>query len=75
MCFGLGVFPRLGVLFLTGECGIREAWRFLIVLGGSIGSREGLRLLLGESLFSVTTILSGLPRLLLFSMELGFLPP
>lgn len=64
VCFGLGVFPLLGVLFLTGECGILVACR-RTVFGDSCR-----KLLLGELLLSSTMMRSGLPRLDLSSMEL-----
>lgn len=64
VCFGLGVFALLGVLFRTGECGMRDACLLLTVLtGDGAGSRAGRRLLLGESLFSWETMHSGLARL------------
>lgn len=63
-CLGLGVLPRLGVRFLTGEWGILLVWRLLRVLvGDSLGSLVGLRLRLGESLLSRLTVRSGLARL------------
>lgn len=73
VCFGLGVLPRLGVRFLTGECGILLAGRLLTVLGDSTSFI--LRLLLGESLLSVTIIRSELLRIDLSSTELVFRPP
>lgn len=75
VCFGLGVFPRLGVLFLTGEWGILLACRLLMVfVGDSVTWLVGLRLLLGESLLSLMTMRSGLPRLDFSSRDI-FLPP